>query len=102
MTVDLLSNLEREFQALVDALDGQDAEQIIAAAAAIRPLVAEVDQTGVWREGDALKNRVLALSKLIEAARFRVNKLTNLNKQRAINLSHALGAGISPTYSNSL
>ncbi|GAB5483079.1 MAG: hypothetical protein Pars92KO_28360 [Parasphingorhabdus sp.] len=102
MTGDLLSNLEQGFEALVEALDGQDPDQIIAAAAAIRPLVAAVDQTGAWRQSDALKNRVLSLSKLIEAARFRVNKLTNLNQQRAINLSHALGAGIAPTYDRPL
>ena len=37
-------------------------------------------------------------SKLIDAARFRVNKLTNLNELRANNLSLALGEGWLPTY----
>ncbi|QTD56487.1 hypothetical protein [Parasphingorhabdus cellanae] len=82
------------------ALDGQDPELIIAAAAAIRPLVSEIEKSGVWHDGEGLKDRLVDLTKHIDAARFRVNKLTNLNEQRAINLSHALGTGISPTYKN--
>ncbi len=94
----LLDRLEQAFNDLNDALDGQDPESIIAAAAAIRPLVSEIEKTGVWHDNDAVKNRLIALSKLIDAARFRVNKLTNLNEQRANNLSLALGVGISSTY----
>ncbi len=98
MTMELLNRLEAGFEQLVIALDGQDPEGIIAAAAAIRPLVVEIENDGVWHENDLVKKRLISLSKLIDSARFRVNKLTNLNQQRAINLSHALGAGIFPTY----
>lgn len=98
MTVDLVSQLEQGFENLTDALDGQDPDLIIAAAAAIQPLIAEMKKTGAWHESSALKKRLLILSKRIESARFRVNKLTNLNQQRANNLSHALGAAVSPTY----
>lgn len=98
MTADLLTRLEMGFETLVDALDGQDPDRIIEAASAIRPMVNEIENTGVWHDDHATKNRLLLLSKLIDGARFRVNKLTNLNQQRAINLAHALGGGISPTY----
>lgn len=98
MTDDIVGRLEQGFAALVTALDGQDPELIIGAAEAIRPLVAEIEQTGVWREGSAIRERLLTLSKLIEAARFRVNKLTDLNQQRAINLSRALGSARAQTY----
>ena len=98
MTDDVLGRLEQGFEALVSALVGRDAELIIGAAAAIRPLVAEIEETGVWREEVTIRSRLLALSKLIEAARFRVNKLTDLNQQRAINLSRALGSGGFTTY----
>ncbi|GAA0469334.1 hypothetical protein GCM10009096_07830 [Parasphingorhabdus litoris] len=94
----LLNRLEQAFKELNDALDGQDPEHIIAAAAAIRPLVSEIEETGVWTEDPAMKKRLVALMRLIDAARFRVNKLTNLNERRAINLALALGAGTSPTY----
>lgn len=98
MTMDLVSRLEQGFDDLADALDGQDPDLIIAAASTIRPLIAEMKEAGVWHESPALKNRLLLLSKRIESTRFRVNKLTNLNQQRAINLSHALGADILPAY----
>tara|TARA_R110000772_G_scaffold205441_3_gene315757 strand:+ start:1185 stop:1493 length:309 start_codon:yes stop_codon:yes gene_type:complete len=98
MTADLVRRLEQGFENLVEALDGQDPDLIIKAASDIQPLIAEMKKTGVWYENSDLQNRFLILSKRIEAARFRVNKLTNLNQQRAINLSHALGSGVFPTY----
>ncbi len=96
--MELLDHLEAGFRELVNALDGQDPERIIIAAEAIRPLVSEIEKTGVWHDNHALKAQLIALSNLIDAARFRVNKLTNLNKQRANNLSYALGMGISHIY----
>ena len=108
MAEDMLGRLEQGFETLVAALDGQDPELIIIAASALQPLVAEIEEMGVgpgsgpeavWPEaGGAIKTRLLALSKLIESARFRVNKLTDLNQQRAINLSRALGSTGFPTY----
>lgn len=98
MTTDLVNRLEQGFENLANALDGQDPDLIIEAASAIQPLIIEMKKTGVWHESSALKNRLLTLSKRIEGTRFRVNKLTDLNEQRANNLSHAMGAGVSPTY----
>lgn len=87
---DLIKRLENGFVALIAALDGQDADAIIDAAAALRPLMAEVENTGAWRDDEAIRLRVENLSKLISASRYRVNKLTDLNRQRAGNLTAAI------------
>ena len=107
MAEDMLACLEQGFENLVAALEGQDPDLIIQAAAAIQPLVTEIEEMGVGSgrgsemirtEATVIKDRLTALSKLIDSARFRVNKLTDLNQQRAINLSRALGSASIPTY----
>ncbi|MEW4468432.1 hypothetical protein AB1K62_11435 [Parasphingorhabdus sp. JC815] len=99
MTGDMIYRLEQGFAELIDALDGQDPELILQAAAMIRPMVKEIEEAGVWHEETTIRSQLITLSKLIEAARYRVNKLTDINQQRAINLSRALGTGVTQTYS---
>ncbi len=91
MTLGLLDRLESRFENLIVALDGQDADAIIEAAAAIRPVVNEVENTGAWHGGTEINKRLLELSKLIDASKYRVNMLTDLNRQRAENLTLAAG-----------
>ncbi|VAV91415.1 hypothetical protein MNBD_ALPHA04-1615 [hydrothermal vent metagenome] len=98
MTVEILDRLECSFEDLIAALDGQDADAIIDAAAAIRPIVTEVESKGAWRDGGETRARLQSLSKLVDASKYRVNKLTDLSRQRAENLTLALGQNLSPTY----
>ncbi len=98
MTVEILDRLECGFESLIAALDGQDADAIIGAAAAIRPIVIEVESKGAWRDGREIKDRLQSLSKLVDASKYRVNKLTDLSRQRAENLTLAMGQNFSPTY----
>ncbi|MEH6758254.1 MAG: hypothetical protein V7676_12215 [Parasphingorhabdus sp.] len=98
MTSDLVSRLEQGIEDLVSALDGHDPDRIVVAASALQPIIAEMTKAGVWHESTALRNQLLVIAKRIEGARFRVNKLTDLNQLRAINLSHALGSTKSTIY----
>ena len=96
--MDILDRLDTGFGNLIAALDGQDADAIIDAAAAIRPMIVEIESLGAWREDSAGKQRLIGLSKLIDASRFRVNKLTELSQKRAENLTQAMGSRAMPLY----
>ena len=98
MSDKLIQELEQRFVALIAALDGQNPDEIIDAAAAIRPVMIDVDNAGAWLMSPELRQRAGNLSKLINASRYRVNKLTDLNRQRADNLTQACGRNIPQTY----
>jgi len=98
MAADLLDRLEQSFLKLIAALDKQETEAIIDAAAAIRPIVYEVENNGAWYEDKMFRTRLKNLSRLMNSARYRVNKLTDINSHRVQILTQANGAITTQTY----
>ena len=77
-----LDDLFSAFEELRVALDGTDVTTIDAAASRVSRCAAAVRAIGAWRADDAIRARVAALLPLIEAARVRINVLTDHAGQR--------------------
>lgn len=100
MSVNALARLEAAHEGLIGALDGADVEAIEGKVEELRSAISEVRAMGGWRESPDLKARAKRIAALGEAARIRVNFLTDLTRQRLEMLStargEALGGGYSP------
>lgn len=83
MDVTLLTRLQDAFEKLSMALSSSAADEIIIAAAAIRPLIEEIENSGNWNRDENSKAMLTDLAKLIEKTRISVNKLADTNRQRA-------------------
>lgn len=83
--------------ALIAALDAQDIDAIESAVVAFRDVVEEVRAAGGWRDNVEVAEEVAQIAALSEAARIRVNFLTDVNQQRIATLAairgHAIGSG---------
>ena len=77
-----LDDLFSAFEELRVALDGTDVTAIDAAASRVSRCAVAVRAIGAWRADDAIRARVTALVPLIEAARVRINVLTDHASQR--------------------
>lgn len=77
-----LDDLFSAFEELQVALDGTDVATIDAAASQVSHCASAVRSIGVWRADDAIRERVTALLPLIEAARVRINILSDHAGQR--------------------
>jgi hypothetical protein len=77
-----LDDLFSAFEELRVALDGTDVVAIDAAASRVSKSAAAVRAIGAWRADEAIRSRVTALLPLIEAARVRINVLTDHAGQR--------------------
>ena len=99
MTFALLDRLQACHEELIGALDGPDAAAVEASVALIRDAVDELRAAG----GDLLndpenKGRAEHIAKLAEAARVRVNFLTDLSRQRGDALDAARGREAAALY----
>jgi hypothetical protein len=93
MSLDRLGRLQAAHEDLIAALDGQDVDAIEAGVEALRLAIADLRGQGGWRETPGLKDRARHIARLGEAARVRVNFLTDLTRQRLELLAAARGAG---------
>ena len=84
----VLERLEACHHALIDALDAQDIDALESSIDAFRASLEEVRAEGAWREQPGVLDCIGRIHRLSEAARIRVNFLTDLNQQRL----HALAA----------
>lgn len=91
-----LTRLEALSRRLIAALDGQDVGVIEGAVADFRGAVEEVRAAGGWRDNPEIVDRVVAIFALTDAARIRVNFLTDMNRQRLDALNAA--RGLTATY----
>lgn len=82
MTADPLERLEAAHEALIEALDGDDVAAIELRIDLLRGAIDAVRAQGGWRDADQLKERARRIAQLGEAARVRVNFLTDLTRQR--------------------
>lgn len=98
MTQELLGRLEAAHQALIAALDANDVEAIERGIEALRTSILAVRAQGGWRELAGVRERALRIAQLAEAARVRVNFLTDLTSQRLQMLAAARGEASAAAY----
>lgn len=98
MSLASLTRLEACHETLIRALDGNDAEAIESSVAQFRGALEEVRAAGGWRADADIAERAARISRLADAARIRVNFLTDLNSHRLNALNAARGRAVSTSY----
>ena len=98
MTLALLDRLQACHEELIGALDAHDVEAIEASVARFRGAVDAVRAAGVWRDDAEAKGRAGHVARLADAARIRVNFLTDLTRQRSDALDAARGREAAALY----
>lgn len=83
---------------LISALDGDDVQHIEQAVREFAGALNDVQAQGAWEDRTEVTDTVLDLFRLSEAARIRVNFLTDLNQQRLDALSHVCSRAVSTAY----
>lgn len=91
MTPAPLHRLEACHHALIDALDAQDIDALEGSIDAFRSALEAVHSEGAWRDQPGVLDCIGRIHRLSEAARIRVNFLTDLNQQRIDALAAARG-----------
>jgi hypothetical protein len=85
-----LQELKEAQAALIAALDSNDVEAIDTANAALAEAIEQVRVAGGWRERPGLRDDLVHILKVAEAARGRVNALADQNRrdlEKLINLA---------------
>jgi hypothetical protein len=100
MSLTALARLEEAHEDLIGALDANDVEDIERRVEELRSAITAVRAMGGWRQTPELKERAKRISQLGEAARVRVNFLTDITRQRLEMLSAARGDFRSSLYSH--
>lgn len=98
MEQDTLASLETAHEGLIEALDANDIDAIEQRVDELRAAIAHVRSQGAWRECPRLKERAQRIVKLGEAARLRVNFLTDMNRRRIQTLTAARGEPAAAVY----
>ena len=93
-----LQQLNEAQAALIAALDMHDIEAIDAANAAIAAAVDQVRSTGSWHDRPGLRDDLIHLLKMVEAARGRVNALSDQNRRDLDKLISLAGAPRATAY----
>lgn len=99
MSLQALSRLQTAHEDLIAALDGNDVETIEHRLEQLRDAIVDVRAAGGWRDIPQLKERAKLIAQLGEAARVRVNFLTDLTAQRLHMLATARGQVLGGAYS---
>ena len=99
MTLQALGRLQTAHEDLICALDANDVEAIEQRLEQLRDAIAAVRSAGGWRECPQLKERAKLIAQLAEAARIRVNFLTDMTAQRLQMLASARGQTVGGAYS---
>jgi hypothetical protein len=86
--------------ALIAALDTRDAGAIETATHALAEAAAALRAQDSWREGSALRERLGHALKQTDAARIRVNYLSNWTRQRIDSIAELRGGGPTQIYAN--
>lgn len=99
MSLQALGRLQAAHEDLIGALDSNDVEAIEQKLEQLRHAIAEVRAAGGWRDFPELKERAKLIAQLGEAARVRVNFLTDMTAQRLHMLATARGQAFGGAYS---
>jgi len=98
VSLDALRRLQEAHEHLISALDGGDVETIETRVEQLRSAIAAVRSSGGWRDMPQVRERAQRIRSLGEAARVRVNFLTDRTAQRLQMLASARGEAIGGTY----
>lgn len=101
MTLSALDRLEACHEQLIGALDAYDLEAVEAGVAGLREAVEDVRARGGWHDNPEIRERAQRVARLVEAARVRVNFLTDLNRVRIEALETARGRTAAMRYGRS-
>ena len=82
MRLAILDTLASAHEALIRALDGDDLARIEGATAALAEAVSVARHQDDWRGTPEMKERLLSLAALAQAAQIRVNFLTDMIRRR--------------------
>jgi hypothetical protein len=82
MTIPALDRLGNGFSDLLDVLDSDDIARMEAVLADVRGALEEVRSHGTWRDTHEVTGRIREIMPLVEAARVRVNFLTDMTRER--------------------
>lgn len=93
-----LDRLRSRNVALIAALDSDDLEPLEQAIDDFERALDGVRAAGSWREEPGLVDLVLSVKALTEAARIRVNFLTDMNQRRMDALAEARGQTVAAPY----
>ena len=97
MQLAILDTLARSHEALIRALDGDDLGEIEQATASLAEAVHEARRHD-WHSTPDLKERLLSLAALAQAAQIRVNFLTDTIRRRVNAMAALRGAEPAMTY----
>ena len=97
MQLAILDTLSRSHEALIRALDGDDLADIEQATATLAEAVHEARRHD-WHGAPDLKERLLSLAALAQAAQIRVNFLTDMIRRRVDAAAALRGAQPQMTY----
>lgn len=97
MQLAILDTLSRSHEALIRALDGDDLADIEQATATLAEAVHEARRHD-WHSAPDLKERLLSLAALAQAAQIRVNFLTDMIRRRVDAAAALRGAQPQMTY----
>ena len=98
MTLAAVDSLIAREEALIAALDGQDARAIEAATDAMRIVVTELASLGGWRAEPELGLRLSQALRLTEAAAGRLNYLADRNRRQLDRLATLTGDPLPSAY----
>ena len=98
MSLETLDRLETAHERLIGALDLNDAEVIEKRVEELRLAIAAVRTQGGWRDSEQVQECAERIRRLGEAARIRVNFLTDITRQRMQMLARARGEACGGAY----
>ena len=98
MQLAILDTLARSHEALIRALDGNDLEAIESATLGLADAVASARARQDWASTPAVKERLLSLAALAQAAQIRVNFLTDTIRRRVNAMAALRGSEPAMTY----
>ena len=99
MSLAVLDRLASCHEALIRALDGNDLGAIEGATLSLADAVASARAQEDWASGPEVRERLLSLAALAQAAQIRVNFLTDTIRRRVNAMAALRGAEPAMTYS---
>jgi hypothetical protein len=98
MSLIVLDRLASCHEALIRALDGNDLNAIESATLALADAVASARAQQDWASTPVVKERLLSLAALAQAAQIRVNFLTDTIRRRVNAMAALKGSELAMTY----
>ena len=98
MSLDILDRLASCHEALIRALDGNDLLAIESSTLALADAVASARAQQAWASTPDVRERLLSLAALAQAAQIRVNFLTDTIRRRVNAMAALRGAEPAMTY----